>query len=76
MVGLAFPNGVEERIVKIDPWTATTTARTCVATSQTPLSGREAMLGRAPEQAAEPAPIAQYHSIDVPASDDDASMDD
>ena len=76
MVGLAFPNGVEERIIKIDPSTATTTARTCVATSQTPLSAREAMLGRAPEQATEPAPIAQCHSIDVPASDDDASMDD
>ena len=76
MVGLAFPNGVEERIVEVDPSTATTTARTCVATSQTPLSAREAMLGRAPEQATEPAPIAQCHSIDVPASDDDASMDD
>eukprot|EP00966_Prymnesium_polylepis_P059744 1385890-Prymnesium_polylepis.1 len=64
MVGLAFPNGVEERIVEIDPSTAIATAQACVATSQTPLSGWEAMLGRAPEQAAEPAPVVQGQFID------------
>eukprot|EP00966_Prymnesium_polylepis_P268854 6211027-Prymnesium_polylepis.1 len=42
MVGLAFPNGVEERIVEVDPSIAIATARACVATSQTPLSGWEA----------------------------------
>eukprot|EP00966_Prymnesium_polylepis_P250195 5784229-Prymnesium_polylepis.1 len=64
MVGLAFPNGVEERIVEVDPSAAIATARACVATSSTPVSGWEAMLGGAPEQAAEPAHVVQGQFID------------
>eukprot|EP00966_Prymnesium_polylepis_P105429 2441462-Prymnesium_polylepis.1 len=64
MVGLAFPNGVEERIVEVDPSTTIATARACVATVQTPNSGWEALVGRASEQAAEPAPVVQGQFID------------
>eukprot|EP00966_Prymnesium_polylepis_P300097 6934969-Prymnesium_polylepis.1 len=64
MVGLAFPNGVEERIVEVDLSTASVTSRACVATSGTPVAGREDMLGRAPKQVAEPAHVVQGQSID------------
>eukprot|EP00966_Prymnesium_polylepis_P223474 5170791-Prymnesium_polylepis.1 len=62
MVGLAFPDGADVRIVEIDPSTAIATARACVATVQ--VAGELPAAPAASRQAVEPAPVVQGQFID------------
>ena len=65
---------VAGRIVEVDPSTAISTARSCVATVQA--AGELPAAPAASKKAVEPAPVVQGKFIDESSSDDDASMDD
>jgi hypothetical protein len=65
---------VAGRIVEVDPSTAISTARSCVATVQA--AGELPAAPAASKKAVAPAPVVQGKCVDEPPSDDDASMDD
>jgi hypothetical protein len=60
MVGLAFPESADERIVEVDPSTAIATARACVATVQA--AGELPTAPAASKKAVEPAPSSRASS--------------